>query len=271
MMVRRSPSSSSSYANARPYFASNFGNPSSSVSGVTSLNQNVMYSFTRFFPAQIPSSRASSSVRQSISLISMAEGNVMKPNFSPYASHSTNFRSARLTSVFTLVSPCSARCRRRSSASFSIRTDLVTLAFPGMNRPCLMRPSTSFFVFLDVLLHSPRWSATHANPSKPVQNIRLLTLADPLPGAEKEDGIRDCQGRQGPSAKGPVVSTAVPSAALRPTHSDHRVGSDRSCESGRRRDLRGFPTSHQRTRAGWAPGSRRLTDTKYCGPAPGPQ
>src|SRR5881296_3626478 len=54
-MVRRSPSSSSSYANARPYFASNFGNPSSNVSGVTSLNQNVMYSFTRFFPAQIPS------------------------------------------------------------------------------------------------------------------------------------------------------------------------------------------------------------------------
>src|SRR5436309_1361988 len=139
-----------------------------------------MYSFTRFFPAQIPSSRASSSVRQSISLISMAEGNVMKPNFSPYASHSTNFRSARLTSVFTLVSPCSARCRRRSSASFSIRTDLVTLAFPGMNRPCLTHPSTSFFVFLDVLLHSFRRSATHDNEPEPVQNIRLLTLAAPL-------------------------------------------------------------------------------------------
>src|SRR2546427_6352579 len=93
----------------------------------------------------------------------------------------------------------------------------------------------------------------------------------PHPFAEKEDGVRGCQGGQGPSAKVSVVSTAVPSAALRTTHSDDRVGGDHSCESGRRRDLRGFPTSHRRTRAGRAPGSPRRSDTQYRGPAPGPQ
>src|SRR2546427_4259706 len=105
-----------------------------------------------------------------------------------------------------------------------------------MNRPCLTRPSTSFFVFLDVLLHSFRRSATHSNGPEPVQNIRLLTLAG-HPVAEKEDGVRDCEGGQGPSAQVPLDSTAAPSAALRTTHSDHRAGSEPSCQSGWRRGV----------------------------------
>src|SRR2546422_7362278 len=70
-----------------------------------------------------------------MSLTRTTDGIVTKPNFSPYASHSTNFRRARFTRVFTLVSPWTASWRSRSSAYFSIRTDRVTLPFPGTSSP----------------------------------------------------------------------------------------------------------------------------------------
>src|SRR2546427_12355443 len=70
-----------------------------------------------------------------------------------------------------------------------------------MNRPCLTRPSTSFFVFLDVLLHSFRRSATHSNGPESVQNIRVLTLAGPPGGGEGRwrSGLRRGSRTVGPS------------------------------------------------------------------------
>src|SRR5438128_4763568 len=148
-----------------------------------------------------------------------------------------------------------------------MRTDLVTLAFPGIGRPCLKRSEASFFVFLDVLLQSRRWPATQTSTPVTVRNVPLLTLAAP-PGPENEDGTRDCQGHQGTSASVSVGPSTVPSDALR-TSSNDRVGSDPSRASGRRRDLRGFPTSHRRSRAGWhlAPGDVRTRSIVVLLPA----
>src|SRR2546428_788124 len=59
-----------------------------------------------------------------------------------------------------------------------MRTDLVTLAFPGIDRPSLNRSEASFFVFLDVLLQSPRRGATQAAAPVPVRTVRLWTPGD---------------------------------------------------------------------------------------------